>query len=158
MSKTLKKIITNRLALFGLFIVMSLFTVAVFAPLISPHDYKNIDVKNILMPPSAKHFFGTDDLGRDVFTRMIWGARISLAVGFVSVGISTFIGIILGSIAGYYGKYTDLIIMRFVDIMLCIPGFFLILAVFSLQCLYIIELIIVKKYRFNFTLYILSGV
>lgn len=131
MSKTLKKIITNRLALFGLFIVMSLFTVAVFAPLISPHDYKNIDVKNILMPPSAKHFFGTDDLGRDVFTRMIWGARISLAVGFVSVGISTFIGIILGSIAGYYGKYTDLIIMRFVDIMLCIPGFFLILAVIA---------------------------
>jgi len=131
MSKILKKIIGNRLALLGLIIVMSLFVVAVFAPVISPHDYKNINVKNILMPPSTNHFFGTDDLGRDVFSRMIWGARISLAVGFVSVGISTLIGITLGALAGYYGKYTDMIIMRFVDIMLCIPGFFLILAVIA---------------------------
>jgi peptide/nickel transport system permease protein len=131
MSKTIKKIIRNRLALFGLIIVMTLFTIAVFAPLISPYNYKNIDVQNILMPPSLTHFFGTDDLGRDVYSRMIWGARISLAVGFVSVGISTLIGITLGAFAGYYGKYTDMIIMRFVDIMLCIPGFFLILAVIA---------------------------
>jgi peptide/nickel transport system permease protein len=83
------------------------------------------------MPPSSTHFFGTDDLGRDVCSRMIWGARISLAVGFVSVGISTLIGITLGALAGYYGKFVDIIIMRFVDIMLCIPGFFLILAVIA---------------------------
>jgi peptide/nickel transport system permease protein len=131
MSKTIKKIIRNRLALFGLIIVMTLFAIAVFAPLISPYNYKNIDVQNILMPPSSTHFFGTDDLGRDVYSRMIWGARISLAVGFVSVGISTLIGITLGAFAGYYGKYTDMIIMRFVDIMLCIAGFFLILAVIA---------------------------
>lgn len=131
MSKTIKKIIRNRLALFGLIIVITLFAVAVFAPFISPYNYKNIDVQNILMPPSSTHFFGTDDLGRDVYSRMIWGARISLAVGFVSVGISSLIGITLGAFAGYYGKYTDMIIMRFVDIMLCIPGFFLILAVIA---------------------------
>jgi peptide/nickel transport system permease protein len=131
MSKTIKKIIRNRLALFGLIIVMTLFAIAVFAPLISPYNYKNIDVQNILMPPSSTHFFGTDDLGRDVCSRMIWGARISLAVGFVSVGISTLIGITLGALAGYYGKFMDIIIMRFVDIMLCIPGFFLILAVIA---------------------------
>ena len=131
MSKTIKKIIRNRLALFGLIIVMTLFAIAVFAPLISPYNYKNIDVQNILMPPSSTHFFGTDDLGRDVCSRMIWGARISLAVGFVSVGISTLIGITLGALAGYYGKLVDIIIMRFVDIMLCIPGFFLILAVIA---------------------------
>jgi peptide/nickel transport system permease protein len=131
MSKTIKKIIRNRLALFGFIIVMTLFTIAVFAPLISPYNYKNIDVQNILMPPSSTHFFGTDDLGRDVCSRMIWGARISLAVGFVSVGISTLIGITLGALAGYYGKFMDIIIMRFVDIMLCIPGFFLILAVIA---------------------------
>ena len=131
MSKTIKKIIRNRLALFGLIIVMTLFAVAVFAPFISPYNYKNIDVQNILMPPSSTHFFGTDDLGRDVCSRMIWGARISLAVGFVSVGISTLIGITLGALAGYYGKFVDIIIMRFVDIMLCIPGFFLILAVIA---------------------------
>jgi peptide/nickel transport system permease protein len=110
---------------------MTLFAIAVFAPLISPYNYKNIDVQNILMPPSSTHFFGTDDLGRDVCSRMIWGARISLAVGFVSVGISTLIGITLGALAGYYGKFVDIIIMRFVDIMLCIPGFFLILAVIA---------------------------
>ena len=131
MSKTIKKIIRNRLALFGLIIVMTLFAIAVFAPLISPYNYKNIDVQNILMPPSSTHFFGTDDLGRDVCSRMIWGARISLAVGFVSVGISTLIGITFGALAGYYGKFVDIIIMRFVDIMLCIPGFFLILAVIA---------------------------
>jgi len=131
MSKTIKKIIRNRLALFGLIIVMTLFAIAVFAPLISPYNYKNIDVQNILMPPSSTNFFGTDDLGRDVCSRMIWGARISLAVGFVSVGISTLIGITLGALAGYYGKFVDIIIMRFVDIMLCIPGFFLILAVIA---------------------------
>jgi peptide/nickel transport system permease protein len=131
MSKTINKIIRNRLALFGLIIVITLFAVAVFAPFISPYNYKNIDVQNILMPPSSTHFFGTDDLGRDVYSRMIWGARISLAVGFVSVGISTLIGITLGALAGYYGKYTDMIIMRLVDIMLCIPGFFLILAVIA---------------------------
>ncbi len=131
MPKTLKKIIKNRLALSGLIIVMTLFTFAVFAPVISPHNYKNIDVENILMPPSSTHFFGTDDLGRDVFSRMMWGARISLVVGFVSVGISSLIGITLGAIAGYYGRFVDMIIMRFVDIMLCIPGFFLILAVIA---------------------------
>ena len=131
MSKTINKIIRNRLALFGLIIVMTLFAIAVFAPLISPYNYKNINVQNILMPPSSTHFFGTDDLGRDVCSRMIWGARISLAVGFVSVGISTLIGITFGALAGYYGKFVDIIIMRFVDIMLCIPGFFLILAVIA---------------------------
>ena len=131
MSKTIKKIIRNRLALFGLFIISVLFAIAIFAPLISPYDYKNIDVQNILMPPSSTHFFGTDDLGRDVCSRMIWGTRISLAVGFVSVGISTLIGTVLGALAGYYGKYTDMIIMRLVDIMLCIPGFFLVLAVIA---------------------------
>ena len=131
MSKTIKKIIRNRLALFGLIIVMTLFGIAIFAPLISPYNYKNINVQNILMPPSSTHFFGTDDLGRDVCSRMIWGARISLAVGFVSVGISTLIGITLGALAGYYGKFMDIFIMRFVDIMLCIPGFFLILAVIA---------------------------
>ncbi len=131
MKKLIKKIIKNRLALSGLIIVTALFMIAVFAPVISPHNYKNIDVKNILAPPSAAHFFGTDDLGRDVFSRMIWGARISLVVGFVSVGISTIIGITLGALAGYYGRYIDMVIMRFVDIMLCIPGFFLILAVIA---------------------------
>jgi peptide/nickel transport system permease protein len=83
------------------------------------------------MAPSLQHPFGTDDLGRDVLSRMIWGSQISLAVGFVAVGISTAMGILLGSFAGYYGKWIDSIIMRFVDMMLCFPSFFLILTVIA---------------------------
>ncbi|MRR38476.1 ABC transporter permease, partial [bacterium] len=90
-----------------------------------------IDVDNILANPSSKHFFGTDELGRDVFTRMLYGTGISLKVGFVAVGIATLIGVLLGSISGYFGGWTDIVIMRFVDIMLCFPSFFLILAVIA---------------------------
>ena len=101
------------------------------APWLSPFDPTAIDLKNILQPPSAKHWFGTDQLGRDVMSRMIWGAQISLKVGFVSTGIAILIGAILGSVAGYYGRWVDAVIMRFVDIMLCFPTFFLILAVIA---------------------------
>lgn len=122
---------SNILALSGLIIVFLLFLIAILAPLISPHDYKTIDVSAILAPPSTEHLFGTDDLGRDVLSRMIWGAQISLTVGFVAVGISTVIGVFLGAIAGYYGGWIDSAIMRFVDMMLCIPSFFLILTVIA---------------------------
>jgi peptide/nickel transport system permease protein len=121
----------NRLAVAGGIIVSALFFFAVFAPFLSPFDPNEIDRKHILEAPSMQHLFGTDDLGRDVLSRMIWGARISLAVGFVSVGIATIIGIILGAIAGYYGGWPERIIMRFVDIMLTVPTFFLILAVIA---------------------------
>jgi len=104
---------------------------ALFAPLIAPHDYRAINVKAVLEPPGPQHLFGTDELGRDVLSRMIYGSRISLAVGFVAIGIATVIGIILGAVAGYYGRWVDSIIMRLVDIMLCIPSFFLILAVIA---------------------------
>jgi peptide/nickel transport system permease protein len=128
---TLQQTIRNPLALSGLVIVCTLIAVAAFAPLVAPHNYKTINVKSILEPPSTAHIFGTDELGRDVLSRMIWGARISLAVGFVAVGISTLIGILLGALSGYYGRWLDGFIMRFVDIMLCIPSFFLILAVIA---------------------------
>ena len=121
----------NRLAVAGSVIVAFLFVVSILAPWVSPHDPTAIDLKNILQPPSAEHWFGTDQLGRDVMSRMIWGAQISLKVGFVSTGIAILIGAILGSVAGYYGRWVDAVIMRFVDIMLCFPTFFLILAVIA---------------------------
>ena len=121
----------DKLAVAGLVIVLALFALSILTPVIAPYDPSAIDVDSILMRPSAQHLFGTDDLGRDVFTRMLYGAGISLKVGFVAVGIATIIGVLLGSIAGYYGGVIDLIIMRFVDIMLCFPSFFLILAVIA---------------------------
>jgi peptide/nickel transport system permease protein len=124
-----KRFRKNRLAMAGALIVLVLFAVALFAPYISPYDPGAINIKIVLQEPSAGHPFGTDALGRDVLSRMIWGSRISLLVGFVAVGIASLIGIFLGALAGYYGRWVDNLIMRFVDIMLCFPTFFLILAV-----------------------------
>jgi peptide/nickel transport system permease protein len=121
----------NKLALTGCGIVILLFAVSLLAPVIAPYDPGSIDLKNILAPPSGQHWFGTDQLGRDVLSRMIWGARISLKVGFVATGLAILIGMILGAVAGYYGGWIDAVIMRFVDIMLCFPTFFLILAVIA---------------------------
>ena len=87
----------DRLAVAGLVIVLSFFALSILTPVIAPYDPSAIDVDSILLPPSAQHLFGTDDLGRDVFTRMLYGAGISLKVGFVAVGIATIIGVLLGS-------------------------------------------------------------
>ncbi|ABC77140.1 MAG: Glutathione transport system permease protein GsiD [Syntrophaceae bacterium PtaB.Bin095] len=127
-----RRFIKNRLALAGSVLVLILFVVSLLAPWLAPYDPNAIDLNNILAPPSAAHWFGTDQLGRDVCSRMIWGAGISLKVGFVATGIAIVIGTILGAVAGYYGGWVDALIMRFVDIMLCFPTFFLILAVIAL--------------------------
>ncbi len=115
----------------GAAVVALLFFVAVFAPWLAPYDHSAFDSAEILQPPSARHLLGTDGIGRDVLSRMIYGARVSLLVGFVSVGIACLIGVPLGAIAGYFGGIIDSVIMRFVDIMLCFPSFFLILAVIA---------------------------
>jgi len=120
----------NRMALAGGLIILFMFLMAAVPSLISA-DPSAIDVSQALLPPGHKHLLGTDDLGRDVLVRMLYGARISLLVGFVEVGLSCLIGIALGSLAGYYGGWIDALIMRFVDIMLCFPTFFLILAVIA---------------------------
>jgi peptide/nickel transport system permease protein len=127
-----KRFSKNKLALAGSVVVILLFIVSILAPWIAPYDPNRMDLQKILMPPSGDHLFGTDQLGRDVLSRMIWGARISLKVGFVATGIAILIGAILGAVSGYYGRWVDAVIMRFVDIMLCFPTFFLILAVIAL--------------------------
>ena len=115
----------------GLFLVGGVTLAAIFAPFISPHSPSSMDLDAILAPPSATHWLGTDGLGRDIFTRLLYGGRVSLWVGFVAVGISVSIGATLGLIAGYFRGLVDECIMRLVDIMLCFPSFFLILAVIA---------------------------
>ena len=119
----------NQLALAGGVVVVFVAVLALLAPVIAPMDPNRPDVKKILDSPSGRHPLGTDQLGRDVLSRMLYGARVSLAVGFVSVGIATVIGIALGSVAGYHGGTIDAMVMRLVDLMLVFPRFFLLLAV-----------------------------
>jgi peptide/nickel transport system permease protein len=122
----------NQLAICGSVVVAALVVLAVLAPLLAPWDPSRLDTKRILAPPSNSHWLGTDQLGRDVLSRVLYGARISLAVGFVSVGIAMLIGVLLGSAAGYHGGMVDTVIMRLVDLMLVFPRFFLLLAVLAL--------------------------
>ncbi|MFH1079969.1 MAG: oligopeptide ABC transporter permease [Pseudomonadota bacterium] len=127
-----ERFLKNKMAVAGSLVVLLLFAVSLLAPWIAPCDPSAIDLKQVLAAPSYAHPFGTDQLGRDVLSRMIWGARISLKVGFVATGIAILLGAILGAVSGYYGRWVDAVIMRFVDIMLCFPTFFLILAVIAI--------------------------
>jgi peptide/nickel transport system permease protein len=121
----------NRLAMSGLVLVAGMFVVALASPWLAPYDPNLIDLKEVLMPPTPAHLLGTDTLGRDVLSRIIFGARVSLLVGFVAVGIATIIGVLVGALAGYYGGWLDQVLMRLVDLMLCFPTLFLILAVIA---------------------------
>jgi peptide/nickel transport system permease protein len=122
----------RQMAVGGLAIIVIMFLIAGFASFLAPYDPGKTDVSLKLKPPSFEHYLGTDQLGRDIFSRMLYGSRISLSVGFVAVGISIFIGIFVGAIAGFYGGWVDSVLMRFVDTMLCFPSFFLILTVVAL--------------------------
>jgi len=121
----------NQLACAGAVVVGALVVIAILAPALAPWDPNKPDMKRILEAPSSKHWLGTDQIGRDVLSRLLYGSRISLAVGFVSVGIATLIGVLLGAGAGYHGGVVDGGIMRLVDLMLVFPRFFLLLAVLA---------------------------
>lgn len=140
----IKRILKNRVALIGLLFIFFIFLIAIFAPLIVPYDPYKINVYKVLEPPSKEHIFGTDELGRDVFSRIVYGARVSLQVGFIAMGIAILTGTLLGSIAGYYGGFVDTLIMRIVDVMLAFPTLFLILAVVAVlePSIYIIMVVI----------------
>ncbi len=115
----------NKAALFGLFVIIFLLIIAIIGPLITPYNPNQQIMQDVSQTPSAKHWFGTDDLGRDIFSRVIVGTRISLFVGVAAVAFSLLIGIVLGSIAGYFGGKVDAFIMRLMDIMLSIPSILL---------------------------------
>lgn len=122
----------NKVALVGAGIVLFFVFLAIFGPLLAPQGINEQSIKDHrLLPPSSQFWFGTDDFGRDIFSRIIHGARISLGVGFFSVIGSVIVGSILGIVAGYYGKWVDMIISRIFDIMLAFPSILLAIAVVS---------------------------
>jgi ABC-type dipeptide/oligopeptide/nickel transport system permease subunit len=118
----LRSIFAYRVSCVGFVIILMLVIMAVFAPVLAPQDPNEQDLYHVLEGPSRKHFLGTDDVGRDLLSRVIYGARVSLLVGLISTVFSAIIGIFVGLIAGYKGGITDMIIMRITDTFMCIPG------------------------------------
>lgn len=122
----------SRMALPGLIIVSLFVLLAIFAPWIAPYSPNAVDLGNIMASPSSSHWFGTDELGRDMFSRILYGARISLIEGLLSVAIATVIGVPLGVLSGYLGKGFDALIMRLIDVLLAFPGVLLAIVIISI--------------------------
>jgi peptide/nickel transport system permease protein len=117
------------LGAFGAAIIFLMIFAAVFAPVIAPHDYRKINAREKLLGPSAQHWLGTDQLGRDLFSRIVYGARVSLMVGFMGTFLGVGIGSLIGLVAGYLGGKTDMLLMRFTDAVQAFPGLILALAI-----------------------------
>ncbi|HLS23798.1 MAG TPA: ABC transporter permease [Pseudogracilibacillus sp.] len=129
---TLKQLSKNRFALVGLFIIIFFILLGIFAPLLTSYGYEEQVLTDRLLPPSAEHWFGTDDVGRDIFSRIVYGARLSLQVGFFAVTGALIFGTILGIIAGYFGRWVDMLISRIFDIMLAFPSILLAIAIVAI--------------------------
>ncbi len=126
-----RRLFRNKLAVIGLVLVIIIVFSAIFANLITPYDYSAQDLSNRLQFPSLKHLCGTDNFGRDLLARILYGGRISLLVSLISVVISVCLGVILGALSGYFGGAIDLVIMRIMDIIMCIPAIMLAVALAS---------------------------
>jgi peptide/nickel transport system permease protein len=119
----------NKSAIFGLIVIVTLILVAIFADQIAPYGYDDQNLRERFQTPNSAHWFGTDNFGRDIFSRIIYGAQISLKVGLLAVGIALIIGGTLGAIAGFYGGKLDNAIMRFIDVLLAIPAILLAISI-----------------------------
>ena len=117
-----KRMKKDKLAMFGIVVIVVMAILAIFGPMLCPYSYDDADFMALLQGPSLKHWFGTDGLGRDVFVRTLYGARISLTIGFVAAIINMVIGVLYGGIAGYLGGWVDMVMMRIVDILSGIPS------------------------------------
>ncbi|WP_404332462.1 nickel transporter permease [Mesobacillus maritimus] len=127
----LRNLSKNKAAVAGAIIVFIFAIIAIFAPYIAPQDPLHMEITNKLESPSAGHWLGTDDKGRDILSRIIYGSRISLTVGVLSTLLGATIGIVLGIVAGYYGRWVDSLLMRVCDVLLAFPGILLALAIVS---------------------------
>lgn len=127
-----RKFMQNKLAVVGACFLMLIILAAIFAPLIAPHDPSHQVLLDKLAPPGKEYIFGTDTLGRDTFSRLLYGARVSLLVGFASVAGSIFIGTVVGAVSGYYGGKIDALLMRFVDVVISFPSLFLLITLVTI--------------------------
>lgn len=123
--RVLKQMSNNKLAMVGLIIFILELLLAIFAPLIVPYNYAQMDMTAVQQGPTLQHFFGTDELGRDIFSRILYGARYSLSIGLIGISISTTVGMTIGAIAGYFGGQVDNIIMRLLDVIQSLPAMLL---------------------------------
>lgn len=128
-TQVMRRLSKNKSAMFGLFLIILLVLVAIFAEWIMPYDYAKMDIMNKYAGVSWKHIFGCDELGRDIFSRCLYGARASLSLGLLACLISTLVGTVLGSLVGYFGGWVDNVVMRLLDILQAIPGMLLSIAI-----------------------------
>ncbi|WP_434310320.1 ABC transporter permease [Hominifimenecus sp. rT4P-3] len=124
-----KRLKRNRMAMLGLVLIIILILSAALAPIIAPYGFDDQDVSRAFLGPSLSHLFGTDNLGRDVFSRILYGGRISLTMGLISVSLASVVGIFLGAVAGYYGGKIDDVIMRILDVLMAMPNILLAIAI-----------------------------
>jgi len=118
---------------FGIGVLATLAVLAIAAPWLAPYDPFTVNLPQALLPPSAAHWFGTDQLGRDVLSRLLYGTRISISVGVISVGVAVSVGVCVGSVSGFFGGLVDAVLMRLVDTLLSIPTIFLLLALIAVD-------------------------
>lgn len=124
-----RRLCKNKLAMAGLFVIVALAVIAIFADKIAPYGFDEQDLSRTFLLPSREFPFGTDNLGRDIFSRILYGSRVSLTVGFIAVGFAAIVGGSFGAIAAFYGNRVDNIIMRLMDVLLAIPGMLLALSI-----------------------------
>jgi len=128
----LRTFFSNRLAMFGTALMTVFILMAIFAPLIAPYDPLQQDLAGKFAPPSRAHLFGQDELGRDILSRVIYGARVSLTAGLAAVALATGVGTVIGLVAGYFGRWSDSVLMRLMDVLLAFPSILLAIVVVSI--------------------------
>ena len=131
-SDFLRRFLRHRLAMVGFVIILALVVVAVFGRVLAPYDPLGMDFGALFAPPSWSHPFGTDEFGRDIYSRVLYGARISLQVAFIAVGISGTVGVLLGLLAGFLGGWIDELVMRFMDVLFAFPAVLLAITIMAI--------------------------
>lgn len=128
-ARIMRQLGKNKLAMLGLIIFIIEVVLAILAPYIAPYKYDAMDMTQMFALPSAQHFFGCDDMGRDIFSRILYGAKYSISIGILAILLATVIGMFIGAVAGYFGGWVDNLIMRLLDVIQAIPGMLMMIVI-----------------------------